>query len=133
MDETRHESRRKRRVGRTVIQITVPGHARPSVRITERSKWSKRAKAYLAWQKHVAEYCKGPSVPWEAIYAQYTFYFHNRRHGDLVNLVKSTEDGIQYGGLIKNDKAVRECHARILYCPSPEEERVEIVLSEADL
>lgn len=117
------------------VQITVPGRARPSVRITGRSKWTKAAKAYLAWQRKVAECCEGIKrpVPWKDIYIQYTFYFCNRRHGDLTNLVKSTEDGLQYGRLIENDRAVRESHARLLYCSSPDEERVEIVVSEAKL
>lgn len=118
-----------------MVQLTIPGRARPSVRITGRMKFSKAARAYLDWQKHVAECCKGipRPVPWDAIYAQYTFYFRNRKHGDLTNIIKSTEDGLQYGKLIENDRAVRECHGRILYVQSADEERVEVVLSEANL
>lgn len=118
-----------------MVQLTIPGRARPSVRITGRSKWSKSARSYLDWQKHVAEQCNGIErpVPWTAIYTQYTFYFCNRKHGDLTNLIKSTEDGLQYGRLIENDRAVRECHARLCYVSSADQERVEITVSEAEV
>jgi crossover junction endodeoxyribonuclease RusA len=115
------------------VRLTVYGHAKPSVRITGKSKWSKSARSYLDWQALVADYCKtvkGRPVPWKAIRLDMTFYFANRRHGDITNILKSTEDGCQYGNLIENDRFVRETRGRIFYCPTLAGERVEITVSE---
>jgi crossover junction endodeoxyribonuclease RusA len=115
------------------VTLTVYGHAKPSVRITKATKWSKSARGYLDWQALVADYCKtikGRPVPWKAIRLDFTFYFLNRRHGDLTNVIKSTEDGLQYGHLIENDRAVRETHGRLSYCKTSADERVEITVSE---
>lgn len=115
-----------------MITLTIPGHAKPSVRITARSKWTPQAKAYLAWQNTVATCCmtiRPRPVPWNGIRMTFDFYVYGKRHGDLTNLTKSTEDGLQYGGLIANDKAVREIHARLFSCP-PADERVEVTLDE---
>lgn len=114
--------------------LTVHGHALPSARITARTKWTPTARRYLAWQQTVADYCV--TLPAdsrgfrEAITLGLTFYFCKRKHGDLTNLVKAVEDGLQHGGLIVNDKAVRELHARIAYCEFEAHERVEIIIQE---
>jgi Holliday junction resolvase RusA-like endonuclease len=114
------------------VSLVIPGRARPSVRITGRAKWTKAARAYLEWQKHVASFCAPhKTVPWRAICISYTFYLSNRKHGDLTNLIKSTEDGIQYGKLIENDRYVVESHGRIVYVRAQDEERVEVTVSEA--
>lgn len=56
------------------------------------------------------------------------FYFANRRHGDLTNCWKAVEDGLQYGGVIPNDKQVRQVTMRYEYVHSVEDECVEVIL-----
>lgn len=119
-----------------MIRLVIPGHARPSARITERGKWSRAAQGYLAWQRYVAETAiaaiPGPKpLPWTQFRLRITFYFCNRKRGDLTNLVKAIEDGLQYGRIIKNDNAVVDCHGRICSVPGAADERVEIELEEA--
>jgi Holliday junction resolvase RusA-like endonuclease len=57
------------------------------------------------------------------------FFFRDGRHGDLSNLIKAVEDGLQFGGVIKNDRQV------IRYGPGTgiyysEEERTEVRVRE---
>lgn len=115
------------------ISLVVRGHARPSVRITERSKWTPAARRYLEWQNTVAHSClKLREIPvrWKRIRVSYVFWVHNRR-ADLTNIIKSTEDGLVHGHLMVDDRAVVETHARVFSC-SEKDERVEILVEEAE-
>lgn len=116
-----------------MIRLVIMGHARASVRITHKSKWTKAARTYLDWQAYVAEHCYqlARPVPWEHIRLRIDFYFATKRRPDLTNALKALEDGLVYGGLIKDDRAVVDTHARLFYVRLPAEERVEVEVEEA--
>lgn len=130
-----------------MVQLTVYGHARPSVRITKATKWTEPAKAYLAWQKHVAETAKEQlhelPLPWEHFRVDMLFFFCDDDHGDRINLGKSTEDGLAWadvfprrrlksGRLSKkaDDSRIHDGNVGVRYCDLNHKERVEITLSE---
>ena len=97
--------------GATALQqyaFTVPGRAVPAQRMTQGTKWSKRARRSLEYQERVAWAAKAARVPRMKGNVQLTvrFYFRNRKHGDLSNLIKAIEDGLQYGRVLDNDKQV---------------------------
>lgn len=114
--------------GGIVVRFVVPGRPIPANRMTRRSKWSPRARRGLDYQEAVA---------WAARQAysgqlhgrlqlSAIFVFDNRRHGDLSNLIKAIEDGIQYAGVVANDRQItryRDCE--IVYGRDP---RVEVEL-----
>jgi len=88
--------------------FTVPGKPVPKVRMTQKSKWSPRAKNCLAYQKHVAWHAKAAKVPTFTGDIELTVRIcrGSRGRGDLDNFVKTIQDGLQYGGIIKNDRQV---------------------------
>lgn len=126
------------------IRLTVYGHAKPSVRITEKGKKDKKAQDYLAWQELVAQHClfvKERPVPWRFVSVEMLFYFvppvgNETVHADRINIGKSTEDGLAWGGLFParngkpDDSCVVDGNVGVRYCRKPEEERVEITLRE---
>ncbi|NPV52183.1 MAG: RusA family crossover junction endodeoxyribonuclease [Firmicutes bacterium] len=87
----------------------VPGRAVPAQRMTKKSKWSKRSRRSLDYQKRVAWAAKAAQVPRMEGDVRLTvrFYFQNKKHGDLSNLIKAIEDGLQYARVFDNDKQVR--------------------------
>lgn len=86
----------------------VPGRAVPAQRMTRKSKWTKRSKKSLEYQESVAWEAKAAKIPVLEGPVQLTarFYFRNKVHGDLSNCIKAVEDGLQYGGIVKNDKQI---------------------------
>lgn len=88
--------------------FVVRGRAVPAQRMTRRSKWSPRSRCSLDYQERVAWEAKAARVPQlkGPVCLTVRFYFRDRRHGDLSNCVKAVEDGLQYGGIVKNDKQI---------------------------
>ena len=93
--------------------FVVPGRPIPAARMTQRSKFaSARAKRALEFQQFVAWCARaaaaGPAaLPFRGpVELTCRFFFRDGRHGDLSNLVKAIEDGLQYGGVIENDRQV---------------------------
>ncbi len=84
----------------------VPGKPKPAQRMTQKSKWNKRSRESLDYQNFVGWCAK--AIPTFNCPVKLTcrFYFKNKVHGDLSNLVKSCEDALQYVGKIPNDKLV---------------------------
>lgn len=116
------------------VAFVVPGRAVPAQRMTQRSKFaSDRAKRALEFQKFVALCAWAAKVPQFSGPVELTcrFFFRDSRHGDLSNLVKAIEDGLQYAGALRNDKQVLRYGAGtgIYYGP---EERTEVELREVD-
>ncbi|MEN3010301.1 MAG: RusA family crossover junction endodeoxyribonuclease [Candidatus Bipolaricaulaceae bacterium] len=112
--------------------MVVPGRAVPAQRMTQRSKQADpKAKRALEYQRLVA------LCAWRARAPQFTgpvrltcrFWFKNHRHGDLSNLIKAIEDGLQYAGVLQNDRQVVRYGAGtgIYYGP---EERAEVIIEE---
>lgn len=129
------------------ITFTVPGRARPSVRITAKTKWTDEARAYLAWQTQVAEAAallvNPRPIPWEHFQVDMLFFFCDTTHGDRINLGKSTEDGLAWAGVFPpkrlksgrlskkpDDSRIHNGNVGVRYCDHKWEERVEITLSE---
>lgn len=129
------------------VHLIVYGHAKPSVRITKATKWTPEARAYLDYQKLVAQYAetliKTRPLPFEHFQVDMLFFFADDNHGDRINLGKSTEDGLAWakvfppkrlksGRLSKkpDDSRIHNGNVGIRYCDHPKDERVEITLSE---
>jgi Holliday junction resolvase RusA-like endonuclease len=87
--------------------------------MTQRSKFAcARAKRSLEFQEFVA-WCaraaaarrpaaaRPPALPFRGpVELTCRFFFRDARHGDLSNLIKAIEDGLQFGGVIENDRQV---------------------------
>ena len=88
--------------------FTVPGRPVPKVRMTQKSKWSPRAKRCLEYQEKVAWCAKQAKIPTFTGDVELTVRIcrGSRGTGDLDNIVKSCTDGLQYAGVIKNDRQV---------------------------
>jgi len=119
--------------------FVVPGRPIPAARMTQRSKFaSARAKRALEFQQFVAWCARaaaaGPAaLPFRGpVELTCRFFFRDGRHGDLSNLVKAIEDGLQYGGVIENDRQVVRYGAGTgIYFA--DEERTEVRLRPIDL
>ena len=100
--------------------------------MTQRSKFaSRRARRALEYQEFVA-WCARAAAGSLSFSGQVEltcrFFFRDGRHGDLSNLVKAIEDGLQYGGVIENDRQVVRYGAGTgIYFA--DEERTEVRLS----
>lgn len=116
------------------ISFTVPGRPVPAARMTRRGKWTSRAKRSLAYQEVVAWAARAARVPvlTGPVCLTAKIYVYGRRRGDLSNYIKSLEDGLQYAGVIPNDKQIVAYGAGtgIYSAASRQDERVEIVLNE---
>jgi hypothetical protein len=126
--------------------LTVYGHAKPSVRITKATKWKPEARAYLAWQKLVCDYCitLPRPIPYEHFQVDMLFYFlRGTTHADRINAGKSTEDGMAWGGVFPprilksgkpskkpDDSRIHNGNVGIRYCEHERDERVEITITE---
>lgn len=114
--------------------FVIPGRPIPAQRMTRQSKnLSPRAKRSLAYQKLVALAAWSARVPEFVGPVKLTcrFFFADRKHGDLSNCVKAVEDGLQYGGILKNDRQVLRYGegTGIYYGP---EERAEVWIEEVE-
>lgn len=123
------------------ITFTIPGRPVPAQRMTQRSKWSKRARRSLDYQERVALIAKSAvkvkPLPWRYVKAHVTLYLKVNQdghlpgnRGDVDNCLKAILDGVQYAEVFANDRAVTEATVSIEPCLTFEEERAEVVLSE---
>lgn len=94
------------------VQITVPGRPVPKVRMTQKSKWSPRARKCLNYQERIAGEAMVARSKLKAkklegpLELTVRLFFSDKRHGDLSNYVKCVEDSLQYGQLFDNDKQI---------------------------
>lgn len=93
-----------------MTEFIIPGHARPAARMTQKTKWTERARQGLEYQDRVGWYAAANHVPkYDGdVVLTCRFTFSTKRHGDLSNLVKAIEDGLQYANVLINDKQVKE-------------------------
>jgi len=92
------------------VKLVIPGRPVPAQRMTQKSKWTKRAKKSLDYQEKVAWEWKAKARGLKLqgpLKLSCSFYFNDKRHGDLSNLVKAVEDGLQYGNAFENDKQIK--------------------------
>lgn len=116
------------------IELTIPGRPVPAQRMTRKTKWTKRARRSLEYQESVAWEWKAVAKGLKlegSLKLTVKFYFKDRRHGDLSNLVKAIEDGLQYGQAFDNDKQIiRYGEGTGIYYD--DEERAEIIIEELE-
>jgi len=83
------------------------GNPIPCLRMTQKSKWSKKAKRYLAWKKYVVgcwieQFGEKPMFSSAKKYRlNVDIRFRGERHGDPTNIRRGIEDA-----LFQNDKHV---------------------------
>jgi len=113
------------------VFFVVPGRPVPACRMTQRSKFYERAKRALEYQELVALCARAAHAPVFSGPVRLTcrFWFKTCHHGDLSNLVKAVEDGLQFAGVLRNDRQVIRYGAGtgIYYGP---EERAEVIVEE---
>lgn len=113
------------------IKFIVPGRPVPAQRMTQKTKWTNRAQKSLGYQKEIAwawkEIARGKKLKGD-LKLSCEFYFNDKRHGDLSNLVKAVEDGLQYANAFDNDKQIKRYgKTGIFFDDNP---RVEIEIEE---
>ena len=93
---------------RAKYTFTVPGRPRPAARMTQKSKWTDRARRSLNYQESVAWEAKAAKIPTITgnVILTCRFCLKGRGTGDLSNYIKGVEDGLQYGGILPNDRQV---------------------------
>ncbi len=118
-----------------MYKIVIPGRPVPAARMTQKTKWvSERAKRSLNYERTIAWYAKKECIPVLKKFILLTtrIYIQGKRHGDLSNYIKIVEDGLQYAGVIPNDKKIIRYGegTGIYYISNKEQERVEIEIEE---
>lgn len=126
----------------TEYRLTIPGRPVPAQRMTQRTKWSQRARHSLDYQQAVAQAAIAARLPrplpWEYVQLEAVIYLLPTRagrlpgnRGDADNYLKALADGLQYAGVLGNDRAAIDESVRIR--PALDgEERAEVILREAD-
>lgn len=109
------------------LEFTVPGRAVPAVRMTQRSKFTKRAQRYLTYKNQVGwvakqHYRGKPTSDPVAVYVK--LYLCGGNQGDIDNYFKSITDSLNKI-VYDDDRQVRMMQARKIECEK-EEERVEV-------
>lgn len=118
-----------------MITLTIPGHPIPKARMTHKGRFSDRAQTTLQYQEYIAWHAiqqAGRKVLKGNIRGTFRIYVYDyNKRGDLKNYIAGIEDGLQYAGLIPNDKQITEYGAGTgVYPCGMAEERVEIELEE---
>lgn len=108
--------------------FTVPGRAIPAVRMTQRSKFTKQAKRYLAYKNKVAwiarsKYKKKPAS--SDVKVEVDIYLRGGVQGDIDNYFKAITDSLNKI-VYEDDRQVKEMVARKIDCESKDDERVEV-------
>lgn len=92
------------------FNFVVKGRPVPAQRMTQKSKWTDRAQKSLGYQDEIAwawkQIARGRKLKGD-LKLSCEFYFNDKRHGDLSNLVKAVEDGLQYANAFDNDKQIK--------------------------
>lgn len=124
-------------------RLTIPGRPVPAQRMTQRTKWTARSRRSLDYQRQVAQAALGARLPrplpWEYVQLEATVYLRPTRdgklpgnRGDADNYLKALADGLQFAGILGNDRAAIDASIRIR--PALDgEERAEVILREATL
>lgn len=91
-----------------IYTFTVPGRPVPKARMTRNTKWTPRAKRSLEYQELVAWCARAANIPTFTGDVMLTVRICQKSRGqaDLSNLIKGIEDGIQYAGIVKNDRQI---------------------------
>lgn len=127
----------------TEYRLVIPGRPVPAQRMTQRTKWTARSRRSLDYQGLVAQAALAARLPrplpWEYVRLEAAVYLRPTRtgrlpgnRGDADNYLKALADGLQYAGVLGDDKSVIEESIRIR--PALDgEERAVVILREAIL
>lgn len=112
----------------SIITFTVPGRPVPAARMTQRSKWGKRAQRYLAYKGEVGWAAKAARCPRFKGRVRVDIDLHIRggRIGDVDNYAKSILDGLN-GVAREDDRQVVELH---IYRHTEKPQRAEVRIQE---
>lgn len=114
-----------------LVEFTVPGRSIPAVRMTQRSKFTSRARRYLAYKQQVgwaarSEYKGKPTD--KPVCVEVKVYLHRGVQGDVDNYFKSIADSLNKI-VYKDDRQIRKIKASKIECKK-NEERVEVKVYE---
>src|SRR5690606_4785358 len=113
-----------------ICNFTVPGRAIPAVRMTQRSKFTKQSKRYLAYKNQVAwmarsKYKKKPVS--SDVKVEADIYLMGGVQGDIDNYFKAITHSLNEI-IYKDDRLVKEMKAWKLDCRRTDEMRVEVTV-----
>ena len=119
-----------------MIEFTVPGRAVPAVRMTQRSKYTRRAQRYLAYKKQVGwvarQHYKGGRPSKKPIGIGIKVYLCGGNQGDIDNYFKSIADSLNKI-VYEDDRQVNTIlYSHIIQCASKDRERVEVEVREME-
>lgn len=104
-----------------MIEFEIPGRVVPAVRMTQRSRWSPRARHYLAYRALVGWRAQPFfSQPFACPVSVSIHIFIYRSRADLDNELKAILDGLN-GIAWHDDRQVQEAYVRRLPCPRGED------------
>lgn len=115
-----------------IYNFVVPGRAIPAVRMTQRSKYTPRARRYLAYKNQIAwvarsEYKGDPTN--KPVGIVLNVYLNGGVQGDIDNYFKSIADALNKI-VYQDDRQIKEMSARKIECESTKDERVEVTVYE---
>jgi len=117
-----------------MIEFTVPGRAVPAVRMTQRSKFTRRAQRYLAYKKQVGwtarQHFKGKPTD-KPVCVEIKVYLHRGVQGDVDNYFKSIADSLNKI-VYEDDRQIKMIKASKIECSSKGDERIEVKVYEID-
>lgn len=117
-----------------ILECTVPGRAIPAVRMTQRSKYTRRARRYLAYKGQVGwiarQHMQGQPTD-KPILVETKVYLHRGIQGDVDNYFKSIADSLNKI-VYKDDRQIQQIKASKIECNSKDDERVEVKVYEID-
>lgn len=117
-----------------ILECTVPGRAIPAVRMTQRSKYTPRARRYLAYKNQVGwiarQHFKGNPTD-KPVAVEIKVYLHRGVQGDVDNYFKSIADSLNKI-VFKDDRQIQTIVASKIECNSKDDERVEVKVHEVE-
>lgn len=117
-----------------MIEFTVMGRAIPAVRMTQRSKYTKRAQRYLKYKKIVGwtarQHLKGKPTD-KPVCVEIKVYLHRGHQGDVDNYFKSIADSLNKI-VYEDDRQIKQIKASKIECASKDDERVEVKVYEIE-
>ena len=116
-------------------EFLIPINPEPKVRMTQRSKFTKRARECLEYQQAIAvasQYLRVPHFGKKDVIFGKLYFYRKGRRCDVDNLQKSLYDGMQFGGIFHNDNQIVGIdNLRIFYIPKDEEAKIVFSIYEA--
>lgn len=115
------------------IRITIPGRpiakARPRVAMRGRTAYVYSPESTVLYEQHVGMCARKAGVkPLKGPVRMRVVFYVRGRHGDLSNMLKSIEDGLNTIAYI-DDNQIKHVTAWVRMVRDPEEERAEVEIA----